>query len=105
MVELEATRSTCRGPAAESAALLEHDDVQSPVRQGARSGKACNAGAQGVAAEDAEESATPVPVEVAYPARTDVFATYSTTTTIAISTVRQILTDSLVAGLTFSFSN
>jgi membrane fusion protein (multidrug efflux system) len=44
---------------------------------------ACDAGAQGIAEVDAQQDMTPVPVEIAYPERSDIFATYSATTTIA----------------------
>ena len=43
----------------------------------------CDAGAEVVADAETKQETTPVPVEVAYPERADIFATYSTTTTIA----------------------
>ena len=43
----------------------------------------CDAGAQGVAEVETVEETTPVPVEIAYPERNDIFATYQATTTIA----------------------
>ena len=44
---------------------------------------ACDAGAESLSAADQPDSTTPVPVEVGYPNRSDIFATYSATTTIA----------------------
>ncbi|MDJ0938554.1 MAG: efflux RND transporter periplasmic adaptor subunit [Woeseiaceae bacterium] len=43
---------------------------------------ACGVGEASAALEDEAEASTPVPVEVAYPAREDIFATYHATTTI-----------------------
>ncbi len=43
----------------------------------------CDAGAGGVADAEQADTTTPVPVEVGYPARRDLYATYEATTTIA----------------------